>query len=132
MIGEGVHQLASSRVNGVKKSRSRNEQPPIVSIFAFPIICTALSGDSAEARKGRGHTRRALERVDPKLLAGRGIDGYQRAALGREIGDVIYYERAERVAYVIARFVCPGDLELIYIFAVDLLERRVVRTLRPA
>src|SRR5690242_13914224 len=132
MIGEGVHQLAGPRVNRVKKSRSRNEQSPVASIFTHPIICTALSGDSAEPRKRRGHARRALERVYPKLLAGGSIDRYQRPALGREIGDIIYYERAKRITYFVARFVRPGDLELIDIRPIDLPERRVMGAIRTA
>jgi hypothetical protein len=50
--------------------------------------------------------------VGPKFLAGGRIERYQSAVFRSHVGDIVDYERAERVTCLIAGLIAPGDFQL--------------------
>ena len=89
---------------------------------------------SAEAR------RPLLERLlHPDRLAGRRIPGLDQADRVRRVGDAVDHQRRRAVGVVVAeirnhvedrlvdRRARPGDLQLIHVAGIDLVERRVLR-----
>ncbi len=87
--------------------------------IARPIADAA--GRDPAAGAGLGIT---LDRVEPDLLAGAGIDCDDAAARG-EVHRAVDHQRHDRV--IGAHRVAPGELELRHVRAVDLLERRIAR-----
>ncbi len=68
----------------------------------------------------------------PKFFACCSIYGHKGAMLSGEICDVIDDNRAEGVANVIVIHIGPGDLELLDVTRVQLLQRGIVRAVRTA
>ena len=64
--------------------------------------------------------------MNPEFLARGRVEGDERAALRGDVGHIIDHKRTERVAHVVSGRIAPGDLELVGIANIDLLERRVM------
>jgi hypothetical protein len=81
-----------------------------------------LAGDPAE------HTDATGELVNPEFFASGGIERDKRTLLCRYIGDVIDYQRTERITGLIPRWVTPSNLQIIYVINIYLLKWRVMRS----
>ena len=111
--------LSGARVDLADAVARGEDEPPIRSIFAFPV---------RQAAVGR------LQRRHPQFLAGRGVERDEDAADARHVHHVVDDERVECETVGLARHrIEPGALELFDVGLVDLRERRVLhRVGRPA
>ena len=119
-----MNKLAGTRINGVDEAALRDQDTAVGTVLRFPVVGTALPGDPAELAPAT--TAGGGEFVDPDFFAGGSINSNQGALFGSKVGDVVDHDGREGVAGLVSCVITPGDLKLIHVLRVDLLQGGVV------
>ena len=121
-VAKSENQPARPRINGVQKMVARKQQPPVLPVFALPVVDSAIGDDGGVRFRG----------MRPNLGAGGGVQRDDGIVPGQNVHHAVYDDGVEGVRIVVAGRIAPGHFELTDIGAIDLRELRILSRIRSA